>query len=59
MILLQSGGKTHKLAFPEDACEINERVLNHLAKHFRVVAEVKEAGGNGGAKSTQTEMAAD
>ena len=39
-LLLQTGGKTVSLAFPEDPCTINERVMTQLAKHFRVEAEV-------------------
>ena len=42
VILLQSAGKTHKLAFPEDPCAINDRLLSDLAKHFRVAAEITE-----------------
>jgi DNA polymerase-3 subunit alpha len=43
VILLQSGGKTHKLAFPEDPCAINDRLVSDLAKHFRVAAEITES----------------
>jgi DNA polymerase III subunit alpha len=43
ILLLQSGGRTVTLAFPEDPCTINERVMTELAKHFRVDAEVVSA----------------
>ena len=42
VILLQSRGKTHTLAFPEDPCSISERLLTELDKRFRVAAEVTE-----------------
>lgn len=43
VLMLQSGGKTVTLAFPDDPCTINERMMTELSKHFRVDAEIVEA----------------
>jgi len=35
-ILLESNGQRYELAFPNDLCSINDRLVNELTKHFRV-----------------------
>jgi len=42
MIRLDTNGQQYELAFPNDPCQINERLVNELEKHFRVEVQVKE-----------------
>jgi len=42
MIRLDANGQQYELAFPNDLCQINERLVSELEKHFRVEVQVKE-----------------
>lgn len=42
-IVVESNGQRYELAFPNDPCTINDRLVNELTKHFRVDVAVDQA----------------
>ena len=41
-IRLDFNGQAHELTFPNDACNVSERLVQHLTKHFRLEVSVGE-----------------
>jgi DNA polymerase-3 subunit alpha len=44
-IAIVDSGQTARLAFPNDLCSINERLINELEKHFRLKVHIETGGG--------------
>ena len=39
--MLESDGRRHQLAFPNDPCTITDRLITELQKHFRVETRIE------------------